>query len=88
MTSTSSWSSPREPQRRERWPGTVVDCGTVSDEGDDIGYACIAEWRAVEIEECGAASTPFLKHGDPIELCMDKDGSSAFGTIEQTVVIG
>jgi hypothetical protein len=35
-----------------------------------------------------ALAPPFLEHGDPIELCMDKDGSSAFGTIGQTYVIG
>jgi fumarylacetoacetate (FAA) hydrolase len=69
-------------------PGTVVGSGTVSDDGGESGYACIAERRAVEIAEHGVASTPFLKHGDRIELWMDKDGSSVFGSIDQTVVIG
>jgi fumarylacetoacetate (FAA) hydrolase len=65
--------------------GTVIGSGTVSDEDNDSGFACIAERRAVESAGGESASTPFLRFGDRVEMWMDQDGSSVFGSIVQTV---
>ncbi|GAA1859865.1 fumarylacetoacetate hydrolase family protein [Pseudonocardia ailaonensis] len=67
--------------------GTVVGSGTVSNLSDEVGYACIAERRAVETATSGAPTTPFLKHGARFRMWMDLDGMSIFGTIDQRVVI-
>ncbi|HVY84647.1 MAG TPA: fumarylacetoacetate hydrolase family protein [Caulobacterales bacterium] len=78
--------------------GTIIGSGTVSNRGADggpgkaiaeggRGYSCIAELRMVETITAGAAKTPFLKHGDTIEIEMrDAKGHSIFGRIEQSVV--
>ena len=51
-----------------------------------IGYACIAEQRAVEMIRAGRPTTVFLKFGDRIRIEMlDDAGTSIFGAIEQTV---
>ncbi|WP_395650403.1 fumarylacetoacetate hydrolase family protein [Brevundimonas sp.] len=77
--------------------GTVIGSGTVSNKGTDggpgqpvsaggLGYSCIAEVRTVETIQTGAASTPFLKHGDTVRIEMlDDKHHSLFGAIEQTV---
>ena len=48
--------------------GTIVGSGTVSNKSGDVGYACIAEIRAVETIKDGKASTPFLKFGDRVKI--------------------
>ena len=77
--------------------GTIVGSGTVSNRDPDgsagrpvaqggLGYSCIAELRMVETIASGAAQTPFLKHGDRVEIEMlDTLGRSIFGRIDQTV---
>ncbi|WP_428150878.1 fumarylacetoacetate hydrolase family protein [Brevundimonas sp.] len=77
--------------------GTVVGSGTVSNKGADggpgkpvsdggHGYSCIAEIRTVETINTGAATTPFLKHGDTVRIEMlDDRHHSIFGAIEQVV---
>jgi fumarylacetoacetate (FAA) hydrolase len=51
-----------------------------------VGYSCIAEVRTVETLQTGAATTPFLKHGDTVRIEMlDEDRRTLFGAIEQTV---
>jgi len=77
--------------------GTIIGSGTVSNRGADggpgrpiaeggRGYSCIAEQRMVETIEGGAAKTPFLKHGDRVEIEMrDAKGRSIFGAIAQEV---
>ncbi|MBJ7485311.1 fumarylacetoacetate hydrolase family protein [Brevundimonas sp.] len=77
--------------------GTVIGSGTVSNKGADggpgqpvsaggLGYSCIAEVRTVETIQTGAATTPFLKHGDTVRIEMlDDKHHSIFGAIEQTV---
>ena len=48
--------------------GTIVGSGPVSNKSGDVGYACIAEIRAVETIKDGKASTPFLKFGDRVKI--------------------
>jgi fumarylacetoacetate (FAA) hydrolase len=67
--------------------GTIVGSGTVSNKDWSHGYSCIAEKRAIETIESGAARTGFLKFGDTIRIEMPGvDGRSVFGAIEQRVV--
>lgn len=78
--------------------GSIVGSGTVSNKGGDggpgkpvsdggLGYSCIAEIRMIETIETGAATTPFMTHGDTVRIEMfDHDGQSVFGAIEQKVV--
>ena len=66
--------------------GSVVGSGTVSNKDWTKGYSCIAEKRAIETIESGAASTPFMSYGDTIRIEMKgRDGQSVFGAIEQQV---
>ncbi len=77
--------------------GTIIGSGTVSNRGADggpgkpvsdggLGYSCIAEIRTVETINTGAATTPFLKHGDIVRIEMlDDRHHSIFGAIEQVV---
>jgi fumarylacetoacetate (FAA) hydrolase len=68
--------------------GTIVGSGTVSN--DDYlatGSSCIAERRAIELLEHGAATTPFLRFGDRVRIsAIDRSGRSPFGAIDQRVV--
>ena len=78
--------------------GTIIGSGTVSNRDADggpgrpvadggLGYSCIAEVRMVETILRGKPETPFLKHGDRVEITMRDDSHHPiFGTIEQTVV--
>jgi fumarylacetoacetate (FAA) hydrolase len=67
--------------------GTVLGSGTVSNADRARGISCLAEQRMIEIIESGAASTPFMKVGDTIEIDMlDDHGKSIFGKIQQRVV--
>jgi fumarylacetoacetate (FAA) hydrolase len=60
-------------------PGKPVSVG-------GAGYSCIAEVRMIETIESGEPKTPFMRFGDRVEIEMlDADGSSIFGTIDQTV---
>jgi len=83
---------------RDLCAGTIIGSGTVSNRGADggpgkpvsdggLGYSCIAEQRMIETIASGAPTTPFLKHGDRVEIDMrDARGHSIFGRIEQDVV--
>src|SRR5712671_1434212 len=78
--------------------GTIIGSGTVSNRDPDgapgrpvgeggAGYSCIAELRMVETIRSGAHTTPFLRHGDHVEIEMlDAQGRSIFGRIDQRVV--
>jgi fumarylacetoacetate (FAA) hydrolase len=80
--------------------GTIVGSGTVSNRDADggpgrpvgdggLGYSCIAEVRMVEAILDGAPETPFLKHGDSVQIWMeDEAGQSLFGMIDQIVEAG
>jgi len=66
--------------------GTIVGSGTVSNEPDSAGVACLAERRMREKIETGTMTTPFMKVGDRVRIEMLKDGKSIFGAIDQKVV--
>jgi fumarylacetoacetate (FAA) hydrolase len=67
--------------------GTIVGSGTVSNVDRTTGSSCLAEVRALEMIERGAARTPFLSFGDRVRIEMlDARGQTLFGAIEQRVV--
>ena len=67
--------------------GSIVGSGTVSNKDWSHGWSCVAEVRAIETIEHGAAKTEFMKFGDSIRIeMMGADGASLFGAIEQRVV--
>jgi fumarylacetoacetate (FAA) hydrolase len=67
--------------------GTIIGSGTVSNREAAVGFACIAERRAVETVEFGEPRTPFLKAGDHVRIeAIAEDGTSPFGAIDQEVV--
>jgi fumarylacetoacetate (FAA) hydrolase len=68
--------------------GTIIGSGTVSnDDYHAAGSTCIAEKRAIEILETGAAATPFLRFGDRVRIhAVDAAGGSPFGALDQRVV--
>ncbi len=68
--------------------GTILGSGTVSNEDRARGISCLAEVRMIETIETGAPKTPFMKHGDRVEIEMKgSDGQSIFGRIDQRVHI-
>jgi fumarylacetoacetate (FAA) hydrolase len=82
---------------RDLVAGTIIGSGTVSNRDPDggagkpvseggRGYSCIAEQRMIETINSGKPVTPFLKHGDRVEIEMrDAKGRSIFGRIDQVV---
>jgi fumarylacetoacetate (FAA) hydrolase len=67
--------------------GTILGSGTISNADRARGFTCIAEKRARELVETGAASTRFLEVGDTVEIeVRDAEGRSPFGLISQRVV--
>jgi fumarylacetoacetate (FAA) hydrolase len=67
--------------------GTIVGSGTVSNASRSAGSACIAERRAIETLDEGAAKTPFLRFGERVRIEMpDAAGRSIFGAIDQRYV--
>lgn len=67
--------------------GSIVGAGTVANQDESRGAACIAEVRAVEQARHGAPRTPWLVAGDRIRITVrTADGNQPFGAIEQTVV--
>ena len=68
--------------------GTLIGTGTISNENfREVGSACIAERRAIELVDEGKPRTPYLKFGDRVRIEMfGTDGRSVFGAIDQTYV--
>lgn len=67
--------------------GTIIGSGTVSNADPARGISCLAERRMREILEDGKPSTPFLAHGDHVEIEMNtRSGDVLFGRISQKVV--
>lgn len=68
--------------------GTIIGTGTISNENfREVGSACIAERRAIELIDEGQPKTGYLKFGDRVRIEMfDTDGRSIFGAIDQTYV--
>lgn len=68
--------------------GTILGSGTVSNEERARGISCLAEIRMIETIDSGAPKTPFMKHGDRVEIEMKNEaGQSVFGRIDQRVRI-
>jgi len=66
--------------------GTIVGTGTISNESNSAGFACLTEKRFQEIIESGKPSTPWLKVGDKVQMDCKLEGQTVFGMIDQTVV--
>ena len=68
--------------------GTLIGTGTISNETfREVGSACIAERRAIELIDEGQARTAYMKFGDRVRIEMlDADGKSIFGAIDQAYV--
>jgi fumarylacetoacetate (FAA) hydrolase len=67
--------------------GTIVGSGTVSNASRSVGSSCIAERRAIEVLDSGAAGTAFLRFGERVRIEMHgPDGQSVFGAIDQRYV--
>ena len=68
--------------------GTIIGSGTVSNADRSVGSSCLAEVRAIEMVDHGAARTPFLKFGDRVSMqARFADGRDGpFGRIDQKVV--
>ncbi|MCS6946193.1 MAG: fumarylacetoacetate hydrolase family protein [Steroidobacteraceae bacterium] len=68
--------------------GTIIGSGTISNENyREVGSACIAERRGIEIVDHGQARTEYMKFGDTVRIDMlDASGQSIFGAIEQRIV--
>jgi fumarylacetoacetate (FAA) hydrolase len=72
---------------RDFTAGTILGSGTISNEGDANGTACIVEKRMRELLEDGAMKTPFLAEGEHITIeCLDAEGRNLFGPFTQRVV--
>jgi fumarylacetoacetate (FAA) hydrolase len=70
--------------------GTIIGSGTVSNEAyKEVGSACIAERRAIELIETGAPTTEYMRSGDRVEIDMlDGDDRSIFGAIDHRMRAG
>ncbi|MDO7410081.1 fumarylacetoacetate hydrolase family protein [Acinetobacter baumannii] len=68
--------------------GTVFGSGTFSNRNyKEVGSACLAEKRAIEIIEYGEPKTSFLKFGDRLQFeVKDREGRSIFGKIDHQFV--
>ncbi len=68
--------------------GTIIGSGTVSNSNyRDIGSACIAERRAIELVDQGAPRTAFMQFGDRVRMeARTRDDKLLFGAIDQKVV--
>ncbi|MFT4192339.1 MAG: fumarylacetoacetate hydrolase family protein [Comamonas sp.] len=68
--------------------GFVLGSGTVSNKTyREVGSACLAERRAVEVIDQGQASTGFLHFGERLRFeVLDAEGRSVFGAIDNRFV--
>lgn len=68
--------------------GAVLATGTFSNKGyKEVGSACLAERRAIEMIEKGESTTPFIQFGEKLSFEMfGKDGKSLFGSIDQRFI--
>jgi fumarylacetoacetate (FAA) hydrolase len=68
--------------------GTIIGSGTVSNpEYREVGSACIAERRGIEVVDTGKPRTSYMKFGDRVRIDMvDDRGRSIFGAIDQRVI--
>ena len=74
---------------RDLVAGTIIGSGTVANAGyRAVGSSCIAERRAIETLDEGAARTPFMSFGDRVRMQarFDDGREGPFGAIDQRVV--
>jgi fumarylacetoacetate (FAA) hydrolase len=67
--------------------GTIIGSGTVSNDNyREIGSSCIAERRAIELLDNGAAKTSYMHFGDIVRMeARQAGGNVLFGAIAQRV---
>jgi len=68
--------------------GTIMGSGTVSNRAvSEVGSACLAEQRALEVIAQGAPKTPWLQEGERMRFeVKDAQGRSIFGAIDHQFV--
>jgi fumarylacetoacetate (FAA) hydrolase len=68
--------------------GTILGSGTVSNKAvSEVGSACLAEQRALEVLAQGSPKTPWLKLGERMRFeVKDSQGHSIFGAIDHQFV--
>ncbi|MFT3904951.1 MAG: fumarylacetoacetate hydrolase family protein [Steroidobacteraceae bacterium] len=68
--------------------GTVIGSGTISNDNyREVGSACIAERRGIELVDQGKPATDYMKFGDRVRIEMlDSHGQSIFGAIDHIYV--
>ena len=73
---------------RDLCAGTIIGSGTVSNANfREVGSSCIAERRAIELLDYGAASTSYMRFGDTVRMeATMPGGKPLFGPIHQRVV--
>jgi fumarylacetoacetate (FAA) hydrolase len=73
---------------RKLTAGTIIGTGTVSNTSREVGSACIAERRVIEMIDFGDARTGFMRFGDRVRMQARVPGTDVgpFGVIEQQVV--
>jgi len=72
---------------RKLGAGAIIGSGTVSNAAREVGSACIAERRVIEIIDHGEPRTNFMRFGDRVRMrARTRTGELPFGTIEQQVV--
>lgn len=65
---------------------TLIGSGTVANENPEMGSSCLAEKRMIETIANGKPETPFMKHGDSVDISMSlPSGENLFGHISQKV---
>lgn len=67
--------------------GTIIGAGTIANRDRNAGSCCIAERRALEMIEHGAATSSYLRFGDRIRIeACTRQGKRPFGAIDQRVI--
>ena len=68
--------------------GTIIGSGTISNpDYRTVGSACIAERRAIELQDHGKPLTDFMRFGDRVHIEMRTSGGrTLFGAIDQRMV--
>jgi len=68
--------------------GSIIGAGTISNEAESAGSACITEARVRQILKGEAEERlhPYLRHGDRLRIeALDDAGRTLFGAIDQRV---
>jgi fumarylacetoacetate (FAA) hydrolase len=74
-------------ENRDLPAGTILGSGTVSSTDYlEVGSACIAERRGIEMIHAGGATTPYVTYGDEVEMFVESGERSLFGRLRQRAV--